>query len=96
MFAYVAPRIMLHLLRRHKLLVDHVSWGNFGPQELRMSLHWVERPLTLSLTTLGPLPHYEWGPPSGLQERLAVGVFKELSRRGTQLTVCEMQMHFQR
>ena len=36
------------------------------------------------------------GPPRYLPELLGVATFKELSRRGTQLTVYEMRMRFQR
>ncbi len=96
MFAYVAPRIMLHLLRRRKVLVDRVLWLSSQPPAYKMSLHWVERPLVLSLTIRGPLPRYEWGHPSFLPELLGKATFKELSRRGTRLTVSEMQMRFQR
>src|SRR3954463_5793765 len=95
MYVSVGLRIMRHLLRRRKLLVEDVSFESSPTQECKMSLRSVEQQLQLSLTIHARSPHY--GPVLRRLPLQASGIvlLNELLQPGTQLTVYEIQMHFQ-
>lgn len=88
-------RITLLLLKLQCMHVASVSSTRSLHQGLEICLHLVGRRRRLQLTITGVFPVYAWDQlklpfdPSGMQ------AMKELSRRGTLLTVFVQQMHSQ-
>jgi len=93
-FVFVALRTMRLLQRLRKLHVDSVSWESSETLEFKMWSHLVGLPLTLWLTILVPSPRYASDLRRSPAATLKEVMLRELCRRGTPLTLSEIQMRF--